>query len=191
MGPYRPEAWHCWPSLAAKAAWPSHDAGARHARPRRSHRAHERRDGTLADGAVMTGWPFGLHPGHDGDMWKTPGNVSLDGAHRDGASMWERLGRWRWTAARVLWFPAVWVMVPCSSEGWRGLRLCRQFEEKGLGVVLTKEGSASIQKPVSLIVDYHSRWWIHGQGALGCCRSLRAEGMEHEEKRATVVTRNL
>jgi hypothetical protein len=57
-------------------------------------------------------------------------------------------------------------MVPYSSEGWRGLRLCRQFEEKGLGVVLTKEGGASIQKLASSIADYRSRWWIHGQGAL-------------------------
>jgi hypothetical protein len=83
------------PSSAAKVAWPTHDAGARHARSRRGHRAHDQRDGALTDGAVTTGWPFGLHPGHDGDKGKTPGNVSLDGAHRDGASMWERLGQWR------------------------------------------------------------------------------------------------
>jgi hypothetical protein len=57
--------------------------------------------------------------------------------------------------------------------------------------VLTKEGGASIQKPVSLTADYRNRWWIHGQGALGCCGSLRAEGMEREEKRATVAIGSL
>jgi hypothetical protein len=82
-------------------------------------------------------------------------------------------------------------MVPYSSEGWRGLRLCRQFEEKGLGVVLTKEGGTSIQKSASSTADYRSRWWIHGQGALRCCGSLQAEGMECEEKRATVATGSL